>query len=203
MAYLPQSTSPLLIPLPTWKTRFLFSCFHSSHILCHRPELWILLLWGDLTHPPSKLGSPMLIYLCNPVAGCISQPQWVPWLFQWESQSSSQEAVRLVWRNTSCYYQPSFVLLRSRQKHFMFHVLNLSTTLQCPSLVKLCLLFIPRFYQQRLTFFSCEAALLQRKAQHWDGFSLLFPGLGRSIHRMCSWWTLTSVTYKEVDEGCF
>lgn len=60
------------------------------------------------------------------------------------------------------------------KKNFTFHAPNLSP-LQCPFLVKLCL-FIPHFYQQRLTFFSWsyEAALLQRKAQHWDGFSLCY-----------------------------
>lgn len=85
------------------------------------------------------------------------------------------------------------------KKLFIFHALSLS-----PSLVKLCLLFIPGFFQQRLTFFSwpCEAVLLWRKLQHWAGFSLLFQGLGRSICRTCSW-ILTSATYKEVDEGCF
>lgn len=175
MPYLPQTTSPFLIPLPTWKTRFLLPCFHFSHILCHRLELEILLLWGVLTHSSSNL---------VPTGSFISafQPQATSPSHSGSPGSSSGRVTAHPKRQcglsdeTSCYYQPSLIFLRSRQKNFMFHAPNLSTTLQCPSLVKLCQLFIPHFYQQRLTFFSspCEAALLQRKAQHWDGFSLCY-----------------------------
>lgn len=113
-----------------------------------------------LTH----LGPHMFMYFCYPVVGYMFQPQWVPWLFQWENHSSSSSSIKGqcgLSDETSCYYQPSPLFLRSRQKNFMLHALNLSTTLQCPSLVKLCLLFIPRFPQQRLTFFSwpCEGRL--------------------------------------------
>lgn len=106
--------------------------------------------------PIFKTWSHMFIYFCSPVAGCVYQPQWVPRLFQWKSHSSSQETVWLVYWNTSCCYQLSFIFLRSRQKKnsCSMHLLNLSTTFQRPSLVKLCLLLIPHFYQQRLTFLA-------------------------------------------------
>lgn len=46
-----------------------------------------------------KLGPHRFIYFCFPATSYISQPQWVPWLFQWKSHSSSQEAVWLIWWN--------------------------------------------------------------------------------------------------------
>lgn len=143
MPYLPQTTSPFLISLPPWNTRFLLpylqlnSSVTGLNFECSCCEA--------SSRPPSELGPNVFIYLCYQVRSSPLSHSGP--LALKESQSSFQGAVWLVWWNTCCYYQPCFVFLRSRQKNFMFQTLSLSTTIPCLSLVKLCLLFLWCFYQ--------------------------------------------------------
>lgn len=112
MPYLPQTTSPFLISLPPWNTRFLLpylqlnSSVTGLNFECSCCEA--------SSHKPSKLGPNVFIYLCYQVQSSPlshSGPLTLK-----ESQSSFRGAAWLVWWNTCCYYQPCFVFLRSRQK---------------------------------------------------------------------------------------
>ena len=173
MPYLPQTTSPFLIPLPPWNTRFLLPYLHSSHLLCHRPQFWMLLLRGVVSHQPSKLGPNRFIYLCYQVqASPLSHSG--PLALK-ESQSSFQEAVWLVWWNTSCYYQPWFVFLRSRQKiSCSRHLASAQHSHAYPWLSFACCLYDAFTSTDNFFNWPCEATLLQRKPQHRGGFSLCY-----------------------------
>lgn len=144
MLYLPQTTSPFLISLPTWKTRFLLPCFHFSHILCHRPELWMFLLWGVLTHPSSNLGPHMFIYFCYPVAGCISHNQ------EWALECCAE--VKYIeyefFLPTSQENKRGLIIPAWVSSGKLHYLLGWAVTLPLeepggPPLVKLCLLFTP------------------------------------------------------------
>lgn len=184
MPYLPWTTSPFLIALPPWNTRFLLPYLHSSHLLCHRSEFWILLLWGTVFHQPSKLGPNMFVCLrCQVRASPLSHSG--PLALK-ESQSSFQGANvacvmehKLLW--SALFYFPD-----KQRKNFIFQTLSLSTTLPCSpwSSIAHCLCdaftSIDNFFN-----WPCEATLLQRKSQHWTEFSVI--SWLREGYHTCSW----------------
>lgn len=154
------------VPSPNW--------FSLPHLPSHLKNQIPPSLFPLLSHPLSQtwiMNAPALrcfdspifktwsphvhLFLLSSCRLCLSATVGSPALPVEESQLIPRDSVACLLKHKlllpALFYFPE---KQAKKNSCSMHLLNVSTTFQRPSLVKLCLLLIPHFYQQRLTFLA-------------------------------------------------